>query len=245
MPTVPSRADLVSDQLARPPFGRRTFTADDPAVRVGVTGTGENLLLLAWSASELAREVEAGVRLLGRLGIRAGQRVANTLPGALATPGALLLGDVNEAIGALDVPLGTAETEAAARAAWELVDRVQCQILILAPETAETVFGSAPAASRPWLEGIVWLRRPDGGDHPVVPSGFGGWERTWLAVPEATSFAAGSCARGLLHTDPALGAEVVDGQLVLVSGLAGAPFATGIAARATRCECGAGDAFEL
>jgi hypothetical protein len=245
MPTAPSRADLVADQLAHPPFGRRTFSSDDPAVRVGVTGTGEDLLLLAWSASDLAREVEAGVRLLGRLGIRAGQRVANTLPGALATPGALLLGDVNEAIGALDVPLGTAETEAAARAAWELVDRVQCQILILAPETAETVFRSAPAASRPWLEGIVWVRRPTGGDHPVVPSGFGGWQRTWLAVPEATSFAAGSCARGLLHADPALRAEVVDGRLVLVSGLAGARFATGIAARAARCECGAGDAFEL
>src|SRR5262245_66030163 len=131
MPSAASRADLVADQLARPPFGRRTFTTEDPAVRVGSTGTGNDLLLLAWSARELAREVEAGVRLLGRLGIRAGQRVANTLPGALATPGAPPLGDVNEAIGALDVPLGTVETEAAARAAWELVDRVQCQILIL------------------------------------------------------------------------------------------------------------------
>jgi hypothetical protein len=245
MPTASRRADLVADQIAHPPFGRRTFTANDPAVRVGTTGTGDALLLLAWSATELAREVEAGVRLLGRLGIRAGQRVANTLPGALATPGALLLGDVNEAIGALDVPLGTAETEAAARAAWELVDRVQCQVLILAPETAEMVFRAAPAASRPWLEGIVWLRRPDGADHPPAPDGFGGWQRTWLAIPEATSFAAGSCARGLLHADVALGAEVTDGQLVIASRAAGAPFATGIAARAARCECGAGDAFEL
>src|SRR5262245_3311081 len=245
MPTAASRADLVAEQLARPPFGGRTFSADDPAVRVGITGTGNDLLLLAWSARELAREVEAGVRLLGRLGIRAGRCVANTLPGALATPGALLLGGVNEAIGALDVPLGTVETEAAARAAWELVDRVQCQILILAPETAETVFRSAPAASRPWLEGVVWLRRPGSVDRPPVPDAFGGWQRTWLAVPEATSFAAGSCARGVMHADPALGAAVIDGQLVLASGVAGARFATGIGARAARCDCGAGAAFEL
>src|SRR5262249_52562197 len=147
MPLAPNRADLVADQLAHLPFGRRTFAPGDPAVRVGITGTGEDFLLLAWSASELAREIETGVRLLGRLGIRAGQRVANTLPGALSTPGALLLGDVNEAIGALDVPLGTAETEAAARAAWELVDRVQCHVLVLAPETADIVFRSAPAAA--------------------------------------------------------------------------------------------------
>ena len=70
---------------------------------------------------------------------------------------------------------------------------------------------------------------------PPLPRGFGGWQRTWLAVPEATSFAAGSCERGLLHADAALRAEVVDGQLVLASRSArGAPFATGIAARAAR-----------
>src|SRR5262245_50313340 len=133
--TVRQRRELVADQQAHPPFGHRTFAADGPPVRVGVTGTGADLLLLAWSAADLTREVAAGTRVLGRLGVGAGLRVGNTLPGALATPGALLLGDVNEAIGALDVPLGTVETEAGARAAWELVDRVQCHILILLPET--------------------------------------------------------------------------------------------------------------
>src|SRR5262245_18164676 len=124
------RFDLLADQKAHPPFGHRRFGPADPPVRVGIAGSGADLLLLVWSATDLAREIEAGVRVLGRLGIGPGTRVANTLPGALATPGALLLGDVDEAIGALDVPLARVETEAAARAAWELVDRVQCEILV-------------------------------------------------------------------------------------------------------------------
>lgn len=250
MPTAPlRRADLLADQRARPPFGHRRFGAGDPPVRVGVTGTGDDLLLLVWSATDLAREIEAGTRVLGRLGVRPGLRVGNTLPGALVTPGALLLGDVNEAIGALDVPLGTVETDAAARAAWELVDRVQCQVLVLAPETAATFFAAAGAGRRPWLEGIVWLQRPGAAPRPSAPVEFTGWQRTWLAVPEVASFAAGSCARGALHVDAGVGAEIADGQLVLVpraAAVAPRAFAPGIAARPARCDCGADDAaFEL
>src|SRR4029450_5503065 len=196
MPTViRHRTDLLADQRAYPPFGHRAFTADDPPVRVGVTGTGDDLLLFVWSATDPAREGEAGTRGLGGLGGRTGLRVGNTLPGALATPGALLLGDVNEAIGALDVPLGTVETEAAARAAWELVDRGQGQILVLVPAPAAPFFGAPPAVPRPWLDGIVWLRQPGAGASPLAPAGFGRWQRTWLAVPEVTSFAGGACDR--------------------------------------------------
>ena len=246
MPTaIRHRTDLVADQRAHPPFGSRSFAIDDPPVRVGVTGTGDDLLLLAWSATDLAREIEAGTRVLGRLGVRSGLRVGNTLPGALATPGALLLGDVNEAIGALDVPLGTVETETAARAAWELVDRVHCQVLILVPESAGIFLRAAPDVPRPWLEGVVWLRRAGAGAAPTAPAGFGGWQRTWLAVPEVASFAAGSCDRGPLHADSGAGAEIVDGTLVLAPRGGGA-FATGIAVRPARCPCGAGEpAFEL
>ena len=156
------RPDLVAEQGNAPPFGRRRFPGDDPPVRVGTTGTGADLLLLAWSASDLAREVAAGVRVLGRLGVRAGARVGNTLPGALATPGALLLGDVNEAIGALDVPLGVVDADAAARAAWDLVDRVQCEVLVLDPSTAPAFFQAAPGVARSWWRGIVWLERGEG-----------------------------------------------------------------------------------
>jgi hypothetical protein len=240
------RADLVADQRAHPPFGGRRFRRDDPPVRAGVTGTGDDLLLLVWSAADLAREVAAGSRLLGRLGVRPGRRVGNTLPGALATPGALLLGDVNEAIGALDVPLGTVETETAARAAWELVDRVRCEILVLVPETAETFLRAAAAGPRPWLDGIIWLRCPGVGAAPAVPAAFGTWERTWLAVPEVASFVAGSCEHGVLHTDSAVAAEIVDGQLVLAPSGGGEPFATEVAARPASCACAAaGATFEL
>ena len=242
------RPDLVAEQQARPPFGHRRFTAADPPVRAGITGSGPALLLLAWSSADLAREIEAGVRVLGRLGIGPGTRVANTLPGALATPGALLLGDVHEALGALDVPLGTVETEAAARAAWDLVDRVECEVLVLEPATAGTLFGAAPAAPRPWLRGIVWLVRGDGVTPPVVA--FGGWQRAWLAVPEVASFVAGSCERGRLHVDEGVAATVADGELVLTPrGHAAAPaaLATGIAAwLEASCGCGAtGPALEL
>ena len=249
MATTPlRRADLLADQTAHPPFGHRRFTADDPPVRAGATGTGADLLLLAWSATDLAAEVAAGTRVLGRLGVRPGMRVANTLPGALVTPGALLLGDVNEAIGALDVPLGTADTDGAAKAAWELVDRVQCEVLVLAAETAATFLAAVSAASRPWLQGIIWLARPGGGARPVVPEDFPGWQRTWLAVPEVASFAASSCVRGVFHADTAVGADVVQGELVLMPQAAAAasgPYATGISARSVRCPCGGdGTAFE-
>jgi len=234
------RSDLVAEQQARPPFGHRHFSAADPPVRAGITGSGPALLLIAWSAADLAREIEAGARVLGRLGIGPGTRVANTLPGALATPGALLLGDVHEALGALDVPLGTVETDAEARAAWELFDRVQCEVLVLEPSTAATLFGAAPAASRPWLRRIVWLVR---GDDVVPPAvGFDGWQRTWLAVPEVASFVAGSCERGRLHVDEGVEATVTDGELVLTPrGHAASPaaLATGIAAwLEPSCACG-------
>jgi hypothetical protein len=242
------RSDLVAEQRARPPFGHCRFTAAEPPVRAGITGSGPALLLLAWSAADLAREREAGARVLGRLGIGPGTRVANTLPGALATPGALLLGDVHEALGALDVPLGTVETDVAARAVWELVDRVECEVLVLEPSTAAALFAAAPAAPRSWLRGIVWLVRGDDVIPPAVA--FDGWQRTWLAVPEVASFVAGSCERGRLHVDEGVAAAVTDGELVLTPrGHAASPaaLATGVAASLEpSCACGTpGPTLEL
>jgi hypothetical protein len=40
--------------------------------------------------------------------------------------------------------------------------------------------------------------------------GFAGWQRTWLAVPEATSFVAAECASGRLHVDERVVAQVID-----------------------------------
>src|SRR5207302_228022 len=87
------REELLRDQLDHLPWGTRRFAAVAAPVRVGVTGSGDGLLVLAWSPEALARERAAGARLLRRLGVGPGMRVANSLPGALATPGALLLGD--------------------------------------------------------------------------------------------------------------------------------------------------------
>ena len=233
------RDDLVREQLDHLPLGKPRAGAK-PSVRVGVSGTGDGLLVLTWTAADLVRERAAGTRTLRRLGVEPGMRVANTLPGALATPGSLLLGDVVEELGALDVPLGIVDSEAAARQAWDLVDRVRPDVLVLADAAA--FFAHAPAASRPWWRGIVWLCSPS----PVPAStGFAGWQRTWLAVPEATSFVAAECGSGRLHVDEAVVAEVIDGALVVTALGFEAPlvrYVTDVKGRlsATPCACGDG-----
>jgi hypothetical protein len=230
------RDDLVRDQLAHLPYGSRPLAS--PPVRVGATGTDDDLLVLAWTAEDLTRERACGAAMLGALGVRPGMRVANALPGALATPGSLLVGDVIEELGGLDVPLGEPVGEAAARAAWELFDRVACDVLVVEPATAPVLFAAAPSASRPWWRGIIWL---GAGATPAPPAGFAGWQRAWLAVPEASSFVAGSCAAGLFHVAPHVGAEVVDGTLVVTVAGRVARYASGVGARAAAsCPCGAG-----
>ena len=235
MPMI-RRSDLVADQQAHPPWGTPGFAADEPPVRVGTTGGADTLLLLGWTASQLAAEVAAGARLFESLGIRAGMRVANTLPGALVTPGALLTGDVNEALGALDIPLGVVDTEAAAKPAWELFDRVQVNVLIVEPGPATTTFfAAAPPVDRPWWTGIVWLSRGGVAAPIPAPPGFAGWQRTWLAIPEVSSFVATSCAAGSFHVRADLPAAVTDGELVLDA----RGYAPGLRARhLPACACG-------
>ena len=236
---VVTRADLLRDQLAHGPLGTLRPAGGAP-VRVGITGTGETLLVLGWSADDLARERVAGARCLRALGVGPGSRIANVLPGALATPGALLLGDVVEEVGALDVPLGTMETAAAAGPAWELVDRVEPDVIVLDGASGERFLAVAPARARPWWRGIVWLRGAAPFTPPAAPADFAGWQRTWLAVPEATSFVAVSCDRGALHVDEGVHPTVVDGHLVLEPRGLVPPlrYATGIAATLVGCACG-------
>ncbi len=241
------RDELVRDQVAHLPYGTRRFADAPPPVRAGTTGQGADLLVLTWSAADLARERAAGARLFGRLGVRAGMAVANTLRGALATPGALLLGDVVEEIGALDVPLGAIENEAAARQAWELVDRVQPAVMVVDPASATRLFAATPKAERPWWQGIIVLHTRDVTPRPIAVSdaaGFSGWQRAWLAVPEATSFVAAACAAGRMHCDEGVIAEVVDDALVLTPLGVDTPvlrYASGVRARALlagACSCG-------
>src|SRR5437899_7785635 len=210
------RTDLVCDQRTHPPHGTRPPGAAPP-VRLGVSGSGAELLVLAWSAAELSRERAAGTRVLARLGVAPGMRVANTLAGALATPGSLLRGDVVEELSALDVRLGAVEDAAAARQAWDLVERVTPDVIVLDDATTATFLAAAPPAERPWWRGIVWLRVGARAARPTLPAaaGFAGWQREWLAVPEATSFVAGTCFAGRFHVDEGVVAEVVDATLVL------------------------------
>lgn len=242
MARVRHRRDLVEAQRLRPPFGGgRMFGKDAPAVRVGITGTGDDLVLLAWTPTDLARERAAGARVFGRAGIRAGAPVGNALPGALETPGALLVGDVNEEIGALDVPLGVVETEAQARAAWELLDRVEVGVVILDPALAAPFLANVPAIPRAWWRGIVWLERPGGrAERPAVPAALGGWQRRWLAVAEVACFVAATCERDRFHVDADVAVEIVDGELAVGrSGSDEAPLATGLRATlAPACACG-------
>ncbi len=240
------REELLRDQLEHLPHGTRRCADAAPPVRAGITGSGAELLVLTWTAADLARERRAGARLLTRLGIRPGMAVANTLRGALVTPGALLLGDVVEEIGALDVPLGAIENDTVAGQAWELVDRVQPAVMIVDHVAAARFFAAMPAAERQWWQGIVWLNAGGGeAAQSTVPAvaRFTGWQRLWLAVPEATSFVAYSCAAGRLHCDEGVVAEVVNDTLVLTPLGVDAPvlrYGTGVRARAldTPCACG-------
>lgn len=258
------RDDIRNDQLQHLPHGTRPFQNAGHPVRAGISGSGANLLVLTWTAADLARERVAGTRLLERLGVTRGMRVANTLPGAMATPGSLLLGDTVEELGALDIPLGVVDGEAAARSAWELIDRVQPEILILNGTSATHLLASAPPARREWWRGIIWLRNAGDGTVPAppTPSGFVGWQRQWLAVAEATSFVAWSCPAARFHAldhvvvevaDDATGVRCAAGQVgtLVVTTLAGDTpllrYASGIRVRmvASTCPCGESAGFGL
>ena len=247
--TLTRREELLGDQLQHLPHGTRRFADAAPPVRAGMTGSGADLLVLTWTAADLARERRAGARLLTHLGVRPGMAVANTLRGALVTPGALLLGDVVEEIGALDVPLGAIENEAAARQAWELIDRVRPTVIVVEPASAARLFAAAPKAERTWWQGMIVLHGGTPQFQAIsVPdaAGFSGWQRAWLAVPEATSFAAYACAAGRMHCDEGVIAEVVDDTLVLTSLGVDTPvlrYASGVCAKALTapCPCGSPD----
>lgn len=210
---VTTHADLVRDQLQHLPRETQHLPGAGSPVRAGIAGSGNDLLVLTWSAADLARERAAGVRLLKRLGLREGARIANALPGALATPGSLLFGDVVQDLGGLDVPVGAVESENAAKQAWTLIDLIEPEVLVLNPASAKHLFAAAPTAPRPWWKGLLWLRTDS--DDGVLPSiagsvGFAGWQRVWLAVAEATSFLAVSCSASFFHIDDEATVEIVN-----------------------------------
>jgi len=244
------RAELVDDQLAHPPLGSRALDPNVFAVRAGTTGSGTDLLVLAWTTADLARERAAGVRSLHALGVRPGMRVANTLPGALFTPGSLLLGDVVDELGALDMPLGEITDNRSASSAWKLMQRVQPQVLILRPCDADILFAEAPGDGLSSLQSILWLQTESAWQQPLIASRFTGTHGVWLAIPEATSFAAVRCRNGLFHSDSAVIVESSDADgaavahtapgTLLITTIGDSPllrYATGMPAAFAACAC--------
>jgi phenylacetate-coenzyme A ligase PaaK-like adenylate-forming protein len=88
-------------------------------------------------------------------------------------------------------------------------------------------------------------------------AGFAGWQRAWLAVPEATSFVAATCAASRFHVDERVTAEILDpetgaalpperdGTLALTPQDVDTPlirYAPGVTARLLRAPCGCGEA---
>ncbi len=108
--------------------------------------------------------------------------------------------------------------------------------------TAPRLFAGMPARDRPWWRGIVWCGV--GGD---APAAFRGWQRAWLAVPEATSFVAASCASGRFHPADGVAVDVVDGRLAVAAPGRAWRYVRDRAVRALGpCACGAaGAAFEV
>src|SRR5262249_30424722 len=133
--------------------------------------------------------------------------------------------------------------DVAAKPAWELFDRVETTVLIAEPGPATTTFfAAAPDVVRPWWKGIVWLSRGTAAAPVPPPPGFTGWQRTWLAIAEATSFVAGSCDGGAFHLADGVTAEVEGGELVLGP----RHYASGLRAKAiVACACGGGGALAL
>lgn len=216
-------------------------------------------MVLTWTASDLARERAAGVRCLRSLGIRPGMRVANTLPGALSTPGSLLLGDVVDELGALDIPLGEVTDARSAEAAWKLIGRVRAEVLVSPRAGAAQLLAQMPPDGAPSLRGVVWIVRsadPMVVEEPEIP-GFGGWVGAALAIPEAACFVAIRCPRGIFHADDDCVVEILneEGSLADCGELTVTPrerdtlvlrYASELSVAAEECDCGRdGASFRL
>lgn len=193
------RSDLVDFQRQLPPQVWRR--ASQPWVRAGTVGSGDDLLVLAWSAGMLEEERAAGVAMLAKFGVRAGMRIANTLPGALSTPGSLLFGDVVEELGGLDIPLGPIRSLSEAQNAWSTLMNLRAEVLVTDCRSGELLLeGVVGLRENPAIVGWIWLVERPWLEGPTFPEPLQQvWRRYWLPFPEAQCFFAWSCAWGTFH----------------------------------------------
>ena len=228
--------DLDFSRLDDPLAAARLADAARP-VRLGACERGGATIIVTFTPNDLERVAAYGARALGAAGIERGMKVANTLEGGLETPGSLILGDALERLGALDVPLGPARDEKAARALAAMVERVAVDVLVLDDATGAALLAELRKhPPRSW-RGTLWR-----GDE--APSGLPGWCRRWISVPEASIFFAVECRSGTLHTDPEVHLEERGQSLRLTSLSGDAPlfaYESGLALRLVRTPCPCGD----
>ncbi len=117
-----SAAELARDEAEHGPAGSWRDGAE--FVRAGVAVREQPLDTLLFTAADLRREAAAGARALRACGLEPGRRATNTLPGAIYTPGSLLVGDAVEATGCLDMPVGPIADAGPRATAWEFWGRV-------------------------------------------------------------------------------------------------------------------------
>jgi hypothetical protein len=189
-----SPRDLELTRLDDPVAAMRLGDAPNP-VRLGSCERAGATMVVPFTADDLERIATYGARALGEAGVAAGMRVANTLEGGLETPGSLILGDALERLGALDVPLGPAYDEHAAKALAALTRRIDAQVVIVDGRTGGALVAELRKDPPRSCQGTIWL-----GVEP--PPSVPGWCRRWISVPEVSIFFAVECRSGSLHVDP-------------------------------------------
>ena len=228
--------DLDFASLEDPLGAPRLADAARP-VRLGACERDGATIVVTFTPNDLQRVAEYGARALAAAGVVPGMKVANTLEGGLETPGSLILGDALERLGALDVPLGPARDEKAAKALAAMVDRVAADVLVLDGGTGAALLAELRKHPPHSWQGTLWL-----GGEP--PSGLPGWCRRWISVPETSIFFAVDCRSGNLHADPEVHLEERGRSLRLTSLAGDAPlfaYDPGLALRLVRAPCPCGD----
>jgi phenylacetate-coenzyme A ligase PaaK-like adenylate-forming protein len=210
--------ELADDERSRPPYG--TWRSASPVVRVGWPVVERPLEAVFFTTEDLTREAAAGARALATAGLAAGTRETNTLPGGLATPGSLIVGDAAQQLGALDMPVGSLATRAARDTAFDFWSRVRPDFAVLdesgAHDLRTLLDERATDAARVGLRAaaiVTDLRDPE----PSLPE-LGISLTRIVGLPEAFGLLAARGADGV-YVPPReeVWAEVIDGELVLTT----------------------------
>jgi len=227
--------ELARDEREHPPFG--SWRATGAFVRVGWTLAPRALEALFFSASDLEREAAVGARSLAAAGLEAGWRETNTLPGGLATPGSLLIGDAAESLGSLDMPVGPLDKAPARATALDFWSRVRPDFVVLdaagAVDLAALLAGEKKGARDIGLRAAALVS--DLRDPELEVPDLGVPLTRIVGLAEAFSLLAARQSDGAFFP-PAdeVRCEVLDGQLVLTTlhhGAALVRYAPGVRAR--------------